>query len=226
MFRKLCGNDTLHNVLIVTNMWDDVSREVGEARETELANEDMFFKSALDKHAQLLRHDNTLDSAQAILRHIIANHPMPLRIQHELVNERKHISQTTASEEVNQELTAQRCLHREELAKIQQEAEIATRAKADESRKKLEALQIESLSVEEKALEVEAFAREQRTRADRNIQEMAEAARQQAERAAAEYHYQLHLFKERLQHAAHVSAMEQKEMMRQMAELECQLQHN
>ncbi|KIM84814.1 hypothetical protein PILCRDRAFT_369963 [Piloderma croceum F 1598] len=179
MFRKLCGNDTLKNVLIVTNMWDDVSREVGEARETDLAKEDMFFKSALDKHVQL-RHDNTLDSAQAILRHIIANHPMPLRIQYELVDESKHIFQTAASEEANRELSAQTRLHREELAKIQQEAEIATRAKADESRKKLEALQIQRLSADEKALEVEAFAREQRTRADRNIQEMAKAARQQA----------------------------------------------
>jgi hypothetical protein len=226
MFRKICGNDTLKNVLIVTNMWDNVSRELGEARETELANEDMFFKSALDNHAHLLRHENTLDSAQAILRHIVANHPMPLCIQHELVDESKRISQTAASEEANHELSAQTRLHHEELAKIQQEAEIVTRAKADEFREKLEALQIERLSVDERALEIEAFAREQMSRADRNIQEMAEAARQQAERAAAEHHYQLHLFKGRLQHATYVSAMEQKEMMRQMVELEYQLQHN
>lgn len=226
MFRKLCGNPTLRNVVIVTNMWGDVSRDVGETRETELANEEIFFKPALDNHAQLLRHDNTLDSARSILRHIITNHPMSLCIQRELVEERLCLSQTAASENVNYELSEQTRLHHQELAKIQQEAKIVIRAKDDESRKELETIHIKWSSVDEEALELEAYAREHRTRADRNMQEMAEAARLQAERAAAEHQYQLHLFQERLQHIAHLSAKAQKEMRQQMAELECQLQCN
>ena len=41
MFRQLCGDSTLKNVIFVTNMWGKVPKEVGEAREKELA-EDYF----------------------------------------------------------------------------------------------------------------------------------------------------------------------------------------
>ena len=37
MFRKLCGDETLRNVVIVTNMWGEVSPAQGAARERELA---------------------------------------------------------------------------------------------------------------------------------------------------------------------------------------------
>jgi hypothetical protein len=35
MFRELCGDSTLKNVILVTNMWGDVPQDVGEAREEE-----------------------------------------------------------------------------------------------------------------------------------------------------------------------------------------------
>jgi hypothetical protein len=64
MFRKLCGDDTLKNVVIVTNTWSEVGQAKGEMREAELKNK--FFKPALDKGAQMLRHDNTVQSAHNI----------------------------------------------------------------------------------------------------------------------------------------------------------------
>src|SRR5688572_18581441 len=67
MFRRLCGDSTLKNVIIVTNMWGQVPKEVGEARETELATQDLFFKPVLDSGALMLRHHNTIDSAHDIL---------------------------------------------------------------------------------------------------------------------------------------------------------------
>ncbi|KAJ3498496.1 hypothetical protein NLJ89_g10213 [Agrocybe chaxingu] len=36
MFHELCGDSTLKNVVILTNMWGEVSREVGEARDTDI----------------------------------------------------------------------------------------------------------------------------------------------------------------------------------------------
>jgi hypothetical protein len=36
MFRELCGESTLRNVLIVTNMWSQVAPDLGEMREKEL----------------------------------------------------------------------------------------------------------------------------------------------------------------------------------------------
>jgi len=36
MFREFCGDATLKNVILVTNMWGEVTQDVGEAREREL----------------------------------------------------------------------------------------------------------------------------------------------------------------------------------------------
>jgi len=53
MFRKLCGEETLRNVLIVTTMWGIVPVPQAEAREKELASDDLLFKSVIDKGARM-----------------------------------------------------------------------------------------------------------------------------------------------------------------------------
>ena len=40
MFRKFCGESALRNVTVVTNMWERVVLQVGEAREAELMRGD------------------------------------------------------------------------------------------------------------------------------------------------------------------------------------------
>lgn len=121
MFRELCGDSTLQNVIIVTNMWGEVSKDVGEARESELAGEDIFFKPVLAKGASMSRHENTRDSAYEILRQIIENNPLTLQIQRELVDQKKDISQTAAGAELNRELMMQIKKHEEEMRVLQNE---------------------------------------------------------------------------------------------------------
>jgi hypothetical protein len=123
MFRKLCGDDALKNVVIVTNMWGKVGREEGEAREAKLAADDRFFKLALDKGARLLRNYNDVSSAQTILRSVIGNQSCALQIQDELVKQRKKIPQTAAGEELNREIAEQIKRHKEEVAKLQDDME-------------------------------------------------------------------------------------------------------
>jgi hypothetical protein len=48
-----------------------LDRQVGEAREIELAREDIFFKPALDWGAKMARHEDTVPSVQIILRLIL-----------------------------------------------------------------------------------------------------------------------------------------------------------
>lgn len=138
MFRHLCGDSALANVAIVTNMWGQVSKETGEAREAELANKDKFFKPLLERSARLLRHDNTLSSAQAIVDSLVHNPPRPLRIQKELVDEGKDVSQTAAGEELNRELAEQAKRNLQELEAVQKEMEEAIRENDGETRKELE----------------------------------------------------------------------------------------
>ena len=94
MFRKLCGDENLKNVVVVTNMWGEVDPRRGAEREKELRTDPQLFQPVMAQGAQMLRHDNTLDSAQAIIAHFINTHPVALRIQRELVDEGKDTSKS------------------------------------------------------------------------------------------------------------------------------------
>ena len=115
IFQELCGETFLPNVVIVTNMWDQIDLQVGEAREVELMREDTFFRSVFDQGAQIARNGNTVASAQNIIRLVLDNYPLPLRIQRELVEQHKDISATSASEELHREINAQIKKHQDEM---------------------------------------------------------------------------------------------------------------
>ena len=122
MFRELCGKPTSKNVVIVTNMWGSDSRDISEARERELR--DKFFKPAIERGAQMARHNNTPQSAHDIIRTIIRStkqhRPVPLRIQNELVNDGKDIVETSAGKAIIRELNHQMRRHQAELGEVQE----------------------------------------------------------------------------------------------------------
>ena len=132
MFRGLCGDTTLKNVVLVTNMWGEVSSEEGQDRENQLSTN--FFKPVLDLGAQMARHDRTVKSAHDIIRGIMKNHPEALQIQRELVDEQKGIVDTAAGEAVNQELNDEIKRCQDELKKAQEAMEEAMKKKDEEMR--------------------------------------------------------------------------------------------
>jgi len=137
MFQELSGEKTLRNVVIVTNMWGDIEARVGEKREAELKGKDIFFKHIIDKHAQMARHMNTVDTAQRILRLILPNTPLPQRIQEEIVDEGKDISGTGAGQELDRELQEQIRKNKEEMRVLEEEAQQAMNDKDEEAKKRL-----------------------------------------------------------------------------------------
>ena len=187
MFRKLCGDETLSNVVIVTNMWGEVSAERGEERERELRTDDLLFAPALQKGACMLRHDNALGSAQTILRRIVVNRPRALQIQRELVDEGKDISKTAAGIELNRELETMRLRHAKELAEVRTEMQEAIALKDEETKKELEAVRadllrrMEKIESDRERLSKE-FAQE-RAKADERMRKMQEEV--DAEKARA-----------------------------------------
>ena len=85
MFRKLCGDNSLKNVVIVTNMWSNEIAEIELEREAQLQNDPRLFKPVLETGAKMLRHYNTEESAQSIIRHLIHSHPEVLQTQKDTV---------------------------------------------------------------------------------------------------------------------------------------------
>lgn len=135
MFRKLCGEQTLKNVIIMTNMWGNVTPEVGEARERQLSS--LFFKPAIDKGAQSLRHAGTVESAHAVIRAILDNHPLALQIQEELVDQHMEFSRTAAGQEIRRGLDEHAEKLEEKIKELQSELQ-ETEKKERETQQELE----------------------------------------------------------------------------------------
>ena len=223
MFRKLCGDNTLQNVVIVTNMWGEVDPEVGDAREAELIREDIFFKPVLDKGAQMARHTNTTPSAEDIIRRVLNNHPLPLRIQTELVTEHKDISETSAGEELNRELAAQIKKHQEDMRVLKEEMQQAIRDKDEETRKELEIetkrMQKEITRFENDARRLESDYKSEKERLETRLMTMEEDAREETNRVAAQYQRQIDELRDALQSNAAASEREKAQMREQIDQL-------
>ncbi|KAF9647083.1 hypothetical protein BDM02DRAFT_3117563 [Thelephora ganbajun] len=183
MFRELCGDSTLKNVILVTNMWEVVAKDVGEARERELVTN--FFKPVLDKGAQLARHRNTTESAHGIIRRIMRNHPITLQIQRELVDDHKDITDTVAGKAINKEFNEQIRRHQAELKAIQEETLKARNEKDKETMWELEEetrkLQEQMKKMRMGSEHVVSNYQEEKRRAEEVMRQMQEQARQESE---------------------------------------------
>jgi chromosome segregation ATPase len=225
MFRELCGDTTLRNVVLVTNMWGEVSRDVGEARENELSNN--FFKPVLDKGAQMVRHHNTAQSAHDVIRRIMKNRPVALQIQRELVDEHKDIIDTAAGEAVNRELNEQIRRHQAELKAVQEDMMQALNEKDEETRQELEAEtkklqeQMERIKKDSEGMASNYSAEKERMAT--KMRQMEQEAKKERQRAEAEYGRQMADLNRRLQEAANASAAERKKLQQEMKRLQDRL---
>jgi len=224
MFRELCGDSTLKNVILVTNMWGEVPQDVGEAREEELATN--FFKPVLDKGAQLARHYDTIRSAHDIVRRIMRNRPAALQIQRELVDEGKDIIDTAAGEAINKELNEQIRRHQAELRVVQEEMMKALNDKDEETRQELEE---ETRKIQEQIDRVKTDSESMASRYEVEKREMEEAMRQiqeqarlEMERAEAAYRQQMDDLNRQFEASANASAAERQAMQQQIGQLQHQ----
>jgi hypothetical protein len=98
----LCGKNALRSVVVVTNMWEQVTeenRDTCEGREREMKGDPEFFRSIVEHGGRFERHDNTKESAQRILSSLIFNERRRkvLAIQREMVDEGLPLDETTAA---------------------------------------------------------------------------------------------------------------------------------
>jgi len=224
MFRELCGDSSLKNVVLVTNMWGEVSEDVGKAREKELTTN--FFKPVLDKGAQLVRHHNTTQSAHDIIRSIMKNQPVVLQIQRELIDEGKDIIDTAAGDAVNKELNEQIRRHQVELEVVQgemmkafNEKDEETRQEMEEARRKLEE-QMNKMRMDSEGMA--SNYSEEKKRMEEEMRRVREEARQERERAEAAYKQEMNSINERLEESANASASEREAMQQRINQLQHQ----
>jgi hypothetical protein len=101
MLMKLCGEDYLKNVTLVTTKWDTIPADTkakAEIREQDLLEN--FWGDMLQLGCKYQRYSNDPESAQAIVKPILRFHPNWLQIQRELGNG-KLLGDTTAGQVVS-----------------------------------------------------------------------------------------------------------------------------
>ncbi|KAA8893581.1 P-loop containing nucleoside triphosphate hydrolase protein [Sphaerosporella brunnea] len=137
MFKSLCGEDALHNVLLTTTQWSRVDPREGEARELELKTKKEFWKPLLDRGATLARFYGDRGSGLELIHKLMAREPKVLDIQEQIVDKKMDLIDTSAGQTINEELIRLQKKYAEELKSTKQELQAALESKDEELKEML-----------------------------------------------------------------------------------------
>ena len=125
VFASLVGPDSLHNISLVTTMWDLLNDDItGEKREREL--HETFWNDLIQKGSITARFSGNRGSALLVLRRIAFDQRMAstsgaaLNIQKEMVDERKSLEATSAAEALTHRLDEMEHRYSKQLMEIEQ----------------------------------------------------------------------------------------------------------
>ena len=138
MFRKLCGPDSLKNVVVVTTMWDNVTPEEGSRREQELISSNDLFKPLLDGGATIMHHERTAESAAKVIDYLLGKSPTTTQIVGELLQEKKVLKETAAGIELHSEIQALLKRHEAEMESLKAELREMAQGELAEERQRMD----------------------------------------------------------------------------------------
>ena len=139
-FRQLCGNDAFSKVRFVTSFWDQCPRLAAENRERELKSS-MYWGEMIQRGAEVSRHDNTPESAHAIVRELLLTRTnkdrgIYLNIQREMA-EGIRLDQTTVGQNIGSYGRRQRDYFQGEMDRLERKLHDRLRQLTDEHRAEL-----------------------------------------------------------------------------------------
>ncbi|CAG8361038.1 unnamed protein product [Penicillium salamii] len=137
LFRQLCGENPLKNVVLATTFWGAVNEQTGASREEELRERPEFWGNMVDHGSRMMRVTDRASTLE-IVDYLMPMRGVPLEIQKEMVDQDKPLIETAAGQHMNEELHRREELHREELQKIKEEHELAIEEKDEQLRAILE----------------------------------------------------------------------------------------
>ncbi|OQE19094.1 hypothetical protein PENSTE_c016G05331 [Penicillium steckii] len=141
MFRQLCGEDPLKNVVLATTFWGEVKKERGEQREAQLRDEPKFWGEMIQSGSLLMRFTDDRSSAFEIIDYFLSLQPVSLEIQHEMIDLDKSLIETSAGKHLNADLLQQEQKHKERLLQLQKEHDQAIESRDEQLRITLEEAQ-------------------------------------------------------------------------------------
>ncbi|KAL4062813.1 hypothetical protein V8B97DRAFT_1877360 [Scleroderma yunnanense] len=104
VFEKLCGDDAMAQVVLVTTMWDEVERDVGEQRLQELRTS--YWKGMISRGSTTFAYENTPDSARNFLKQVAekSSERQHVLLQKEISELKKTLRETAAGQELSSRL--------------------------------------------------------------------------------------------------------------------------
>jgi hypothetical protein len=100
IFRKICGEQALSNVLLVTTRWGEVDESIGAQREKELRQD---FWACMES-CPMYRFFGDKGSAMGIVSQLLGKANIVLEIQRELVEEQMPLNETSAGSAVSHDI--------------------------------------------------------------------------------------------------------------------------
>lgn len=117
VFKKICGEGALKNVLLVTSRWAEVDQALGADRERQLREK--FWAFMLGKGSAISRFHGDRDSAIALVSQLISKETVVLELQKELVDDGKNLNETVAGSFVSNDIESLKQKLTEELAGLE-----------------------------------------------------------------------------------------------------------
>jgi len=142
MFRDLCGDDPLKNIILGTTGWGTAEKsgeyEKAVDKEQQLVTDRDFWKPLIERGANVARFEDTEDSALSLIMSLSDHSPVTLKIQHELVDDGKDLIDTSAGATVNEEMKKLEAKYKAEMMKIQEEMDEALALRDQDMQEALE----------------------------------------------------------------------------------------
>jgi hypothetical protein len=129
IFRSLCGDHALGNVMLVTTRWDRIEPdELGDALRREQELIDKWWAPMQKMGAQVAQFRGSRGEAEAMILELVRDRPsVVLEIQKELVDGNKEIGETRAGQQLGQQMNTQMHEYQQHLARLDAEISEAQR---------------------------------------------------------------------------------------------------
>ena len=154
ILQKLCGESAYPHIALTTTMWDALQdSEKGASNQDELLSRVEWWGDMVRHQSYVARHDGQVATAQEIIQHLISSRDpdLVLAIQTEMVLQKKSLEDTSAGIEASRLIREVQDKKRSELGTVQEDIQVARRARNDSAVKLLQSQESELRRELEKA---------------------------------------------------------------------------
>lgn len=130
LFQKLCGKQSLSNVVLATTMWDNLKtaeqKQKAEAAEKELEKRE-HWGSMIAEGSKVFRQDNGRSSALKIVDYILGlqKRRIVMQVQKRIIDEKKELKETSVGQEFDREIIKLQKRHQMELEEVQKSLKVS-----------------------------------------------------------------------------------------------------